>query len=345
MWASFCHFAAVPAGSVAIPLDGLSPGLPPSHAFSLLKPPELPWNFTHLPYVNPDAPKGGTLRIRDRTRFDNLNVAVDKGDLQEAVYNIYDTLMSFSARELGVCYCLLCQTVQVAADWTWIRFELRPEARWHDGTRLTVDDVIFSFETFRARDPVSGAPYNINDYLIFQDISQIYKLNDQSILFKFDHPNRDLMGFIASTPILPRHFWMNLDVHRQTIEKPLGSGPYKIASVDSGRLFVLERVQDYWGIDLPINKGQNNFERIEHIYFGDESSSFEAFKAHQFDFIFETSAKNWATNYDFPKLKEGLVKKEAVEITSVMGLNGIAFNLRKERFQDRRVRPSRQSCR
>ncbi|PWU16244.1 MAG: hypothetical protein C5B49_10750 [Bdellovibrio sp.] len=321
------------------PARRLSPGRPPSHAFSLLAPAKLPANFHHFPYVNPDAPKGGTIHMYDFTPFNNLNVFAGVG-LQQGLFQIYDSLMVASNAEAAVFYCLLCKTVEVARDWSWVQFELRPEARWHDGQLLTADDVIFTFDTHRNRNGASGAssakPINPLD-----DIRDIEKIGEKSVRFVLKGPNRDLIGELVRFSILPKHSWKDRKhlIYERGTGIPLGSGPYEIVHVDPGHMVAYQRVKDYWGADLPVNRGQYNFDSLEYAYYGDQAAIFKAFKAHQIEYFREGSPKQWSLGYDFAAVKQGLIKREEVPLSADLGMNGMAFNLRRKRFfEDRRVR-------
>jgi microcin C transport system substrate-binding protein len=211
-------------------------------------------------------------------------------------------------------------------------FNLRPEARWHDGTPLTAEDIVFTFETLRDK----GRPHYRYYYA---NVAKVEALGPHQVKFSFSGPkNRELPHIMGQLPALPKHWWKDRDFERTSLEPPLGSGPYRIGKLDPPRSMTVERVKDYWGRDLPVNRGRNNYDGIRYEYFRDQTVALEAFKAHQYDIRSETSAKNWATSYDFPALKAGLVVKEAIPHSNPTGMQGFAFNIRRPMFQDPRVR-------
>ncbi|MGE0231401.1 MAG: extracellular solute-binding protein [Flavobacteriaceae bacterium] len=290
-------------------------------------------DFTHFDYVNPDAPKGGTLRLSAIGSFDSLNPFIVKGTPAGGVTLIYDTLMESAADEPSSEYGLLAEAVSYPEDFSSVTYRLRPEARWHDGEPITAEDVVWSLETLKKSHPFYNAYY--------RNVVSAEVTGEREVTFRFDQKgNRELPQITGQIRVLPRHYWQSesRDFSTTTLEPPLGSGPYKIGAVQPGRSITLERVDDYWGKDLPVNAGRHNFDRITYEYFRDTTVALEAFKADTFDIRLESSAKAWATSYDFPALKRGDVIKEVFKTKNAEPMQGLVFNLRREQFADPRVR-------
>lgn len=303
-----------------------------THGMSLFGDLKYPPDFTHLEYVNPDAPKGGELVEDVVGGFDSLNPFIVRGEAGAGSGAIYETLMTSVRDEPSTEYGLLARSVEVPDDLSYVIFNLRPEARWHDGTPLTAEDLVFAFETLRDK----GRPHYRYYY---KDVARAEALGPHQVKFHFSGAkNRELPHIMGQLPALPKHWWKDRDFERTSLEPPLGSGPYRIGKLDPPRSMVVERVKDYWGRDLPINRGRNNYDSIRYEYFRDQTVALEAFKAYQYDIRSETSAKNWATQYDFPALKSGLVIKEAIPHSNPTGMQSFAFNIRRPMFQDPRVR-------
>ena len=341
-----------PAFIVLLALASLSTaGAEPEkhHALSLIRAPKYPADFKHFDYVNPDAPKGGTVKLQSQATFDNLNAAVFRGDLAQGLLGlapIYDSLMLSSLEEASTEYCLLCEWVSFPDDVSSVTFKLRDGARWHDGQPITADDVIFSMEVAKGKDPNTGLPYNPAQAQYYKNIVKGEKTGDREVTFTFDKKgNRELPVIVGQLTIYPKHYWTGKDANgkprditKTTLEPPLGSGPYKIASARAPNSIVYERVPDYWAKDLPVRRGQENFDRIEFEFYGDTNVSLEAFKSGQYDFRQETSSKAWATAYDFPALNDGRVTKREVALETPKPMQAFVFNLRRPKFQDVRVR-------
>ncbi len=319
------------------------------HALSLIRTPKYPADFKHFDYVNPDAPKGGTVKLQSQATFDNLNTAVFRGDLAQGLLGaapIYDSLMLSSLEEASTEYCLLCEWVSYPSDVSSVTFKLRDSAKWHDGQPITVDDVIFSMEVAKGKDPNTGLPYNPAQAQYYKNVVKGEKTGDSEVTFTFDTKgNRELPVIVGQLTVYPKHYWFGKDANgkprdiaKTTLEPPLGSGPYRIASVRAPNSIVYERVPDYWAKDLPVRRGQENFGRIEFEFYGDTNVSLEAFKSGQYDFRQETSAKSWATAYDFPALTDGRVTKREVALEIPKPMQAFVFNLRQPKFQDVRVR-------
>jgi microcin C transport system substrate-binding protein len=310
------------------------------HALSLFGDVKYPADFKRFDYVNPDAPKGGVTRLISIGTFDNFNIAVAgiKGNLAAAAAQIYETLMAKSQDEIVTEYGLLAEAAAHPDDCSWVIYRLRKEARWHDGKPVTPEDVIFSLETLKKQSPFYGAYY--------RHVVKAEKSGERDIKFTFDGPgNRELPTIVGEVPVLPKHWWEGTDeqgrkrdISLTTLEKPLGSGPYRIKDFVAGRSVVLERVRDYWGANLPVRIGQNNFDEMRFEYYRDNNVALEAFKADQADWIAENSAKQWATAYEFPAVVDKRVVKEEFPITDSGRMQGFVFNLRREQFRDARLR-------
>lgn len=303
------------------------------HALTLYdEPPKYAAGFSHFDYVNPQAPKGGTLRQAGFGGFDSLNPFINKGVAADEISLIYDTLTRRSLDEPFTEYGLLAERIEKAPDNRWVRFHLRREARFHDGQPVTAADVVFSFETLMQH----GAPQYKAYYA---DVAQAVAESEHSVRFDFRQAgNRELPMIVGQLPVLPRHYWAERDFNRTSLEPPLGSGPYRVAEVRAGRSIRYARVEDWWGKDLPVNRGQYNFDSLVIDYYRDNTVALEALKAGQFDFWIETSAKNWATAYDTPAVREGRLIREEIANHNPTGMQGFLFNLRRPLFQDVRVR-------
>ena len=314
----------------------LSPALALSagqHAITLYgEAPKYPATFTHFDYVNPDAPKGGTLRQAGFGGFDSFNPFINKGVAEENIGLIYDSLTKRSLDEPFSEYGLLAERIERDPQNRWVRYHLRQEARFHDGQPVTADDVVFTFESLMAH----GSPLYKTYYA---DVAKVLAESPRSVRFEFKHANnRELPMILGQLSILPKHWWAGRNFADGTLDIPVGSGPYRIERFQAGRTIRYTRVKDWWGENLPVNRGQNNFDAIEVDYYRDNTVALEALKAGQFDFWLETSAKNWATAYDNPAVREGRLKKDEIANHNPAGMQGFIFNTRRELFQDVRVR-------
>ena len=296
--------------------------------------------FKMFEYVNAKAPKGGTARQIALGTYDNFNpvIAGVKGSLAAGVDLLYDTLLVASLDEVSSEYGLIAESVSYPEDHSSATYRLRPEAKWHDGTPITPDDVIFSFESYKKLSPHSAAYY--------RHVSKIEKTGDHEVTFTFDAPgNRELPQIVGELTVLPKAWWTGTDkdgkqrdIGATTLEPPLGSGPYKIKEFTPGRAIALERVKNYWASNLNVNIGRDNFDELHFEYFRDTTVALEAFKADTVDWRTENSAKNWATAYDFPAVNDKRVLLEEFPIRNVGIMQGFAFNIRREKFQNPRVR-------
>lgn len=303
-----------------------------SHGIAIHGLPETPADAKHLAYVNPNAPKGGTIKLAGRGTFDSLNPFILKGTAAGAVGLVYESLLESNYDEASTGYGLLAETIEVPTDRSWAIFTLRAEARWHDGKPVTADDVVFSFNILKEK----GAP----QYAVYyQDVKTAERLDERRVKFTFaGGDNHELPNIIGQLTVLPKHWWATREFDKTSLEIPLGSGPYRIDSLEAGRFIVARRVADYWGRDLWLNKGRHNFDTVRYDYYRDEQVAFEAFKAGQIDYREEFTSRLWATAYDFPAVKSGAVKMLTLPHSSTLPMQGVIFNLRKEPFRDRRFR-------
>ncbi|ETR77362.1 hypothetical protein X566_06780 [Afipia sp. P52-10] len=344
------HLLQTSAALAVAPLAKLSGGIAHAqtaeggvtwrHALSLFDEIKYPPGFERFDYVNPSAPKGGVARQISLGTFDNFNVAVAgvKGSIAPGIARIYETLMTQSQDEISTEYGLLVEAVAHPDDFSWATYRLRKEARWHDGKPVSVEDVIYSFDTLKKLSPRYASYYN--------HVTKAEKVGDHEVRFVFDSPgNRELPVIVGQLMVLPKHWWegsdkdgRKRDITATTLEPPLGSGPYRVKEFSPGRTLVLERVKDYWGVKLPINLGQDNFDELRYEFFRDNIVALEAFKADQADWIIESSAKQWATAYDFPAVREKRVVIEEFPIRSSGRMQAFVFNQRRELFKDARFR-------
>lgn len=324
---------------LAVPLAAAAQAEPVrKHALSLINPPEYPADFSHFKYVNPAAPAGGTLRLSQIGTFDTLNPFAIKGVPAAGLALMYDQLLASSLDEPSVEYAQVAEWVSHPDDYSSVTFGIREGARWHDGEPVTVEDVIFSFEALKANLPFWK--------LYWQNVTKAEQTGPREVTFSFDvQGNRELPLIMGQLSVLPKHYWTGTgadgqprDITKTTLEPPLGSGPYRIASVTAGRTIVYERVADYWGKDLAVARGQFNFGEIRQEYFRDQTAAFEQFKAGALDLYIESSAKNWATAYDFDATKDGRVVKQNIALKTGEAMQAFVFNTRRAKFQDRRLR-------
>ena len=306
------------------------------HALTLFSDIKYQPGFTHFDYVNPRAPKGGRVRFGLLGSFDNLNPYTFKGETASAVQN--DALLTTSLDEPSTEYGLVATSVWHPEDRSMVVYRLRPEARFHDGRPMTAADAIWSMEALRQSHPFYNSYY--------KNIAKAEQTGEHEVTFTFTQTgNRELPLITGQLPVLPQHWWTAKDdkgrqrnINDTTLEVPLGSGPYVASEVKPGVSVRLKRVDDYWGKDLPVNIGTDNFEEIEYIYFRDSNVMFEAFKSDQFDWRTESSSKIWATGYDFPAVKAGRVVTEKITLSQVEGMQAWALNTRRDKFKDPRVR-------
>ncbi len=310
-------------------------------AVSLTGPPKYEAGFKNFDWVNPAAPKGGRIRYHFKPgSFDSFNIFPAQGspDVGLVFLHLHSTLFAASPDESSAEYAQVAEWMSYPPDFSSATFGLRPTARFHDGKPMTPDDVVFSFEALKVSSPSYSGDY--------KNVIKAEKTGPNEVKFSFDVTgNRELPNIVSQLPVLPKHWWQAnndtgepRDLAKSSLELPLGSGPYKIKSFEAGSRVVFERVKDWWGTDLPVNKGQWNFDEVEFLYFRERTAAFETFKRGDIDIWQEASAKSWATEFDFDALRRGLVKKEVVPVSRVAPMQGFIMNQRRKVFQDVRVR-------
>jgi len=308
------------------------------HGLSLFGDLKYPASFNHFDYVNPDAPKGGRARLFSVGSFDSLNPYTFKGNATGLIGQTMDSLMTSSFDEASSEYGLIAEAVRMPDDFSSVTFKLRPEARFHDGSPVTPEDVIWSMSELKKSHPA----YNF----YYKNVTSGEKTGDLEVTFRFSESgNRELPQIVGQLPVLSKAWWTGKNdkgetrnLSETTLEPPLGNGAYKVASVKPGRSISLEKVDDYWGKDLPVNRGSNNFDELFTAYYRDSTVALEAFKGDEYDFRVESSSKDWATAYDFPAVKRGDVIKEEITLKNSQGMQSFAFNIRRKKFADARVR-------
>ncbi|MBI3451463.1 MAG: ABC transporter substrate-binding protein [Rhodospirillales bacterium] len=290
-------------------------------------------DFRHFDYADPKAIKGGDVKFHAIGTFDSFNTFILRGVPTGLVLSTYDQLMAGSSDEPFTRYCLVCETIEVPADRSWVAFNLRPEARFHDGSPITPEDVIWTFETLKTKGHPSYRSY-------YAGVMKAEKTGPRQVKFTFTpgEENNELPLIVSELYVLPRAYWQSRDFEKTTLEPPLGSGPYRIDSFEAGRFVTLRRVPDYWAINLPVNVGKNNFDVIRYDYYRDQTVALEAFKAGEYDIRPENQALAWATLYESPALAAGLIKKVEIPTRTVSGMQGFAMNTRRDAFKDPRVR-------
>ena len=290
--------------------------------------------FPHFDYVNPGAPKGGVLRMAVVANgFDTFNPFVIRGVAAAGINTyLYDTLMEPSADEPFSAYGLIAESIETPEDRSYVTFHLRDEARFQDGEPITAKDVKFSFDVLTTE----GHPFYRNYYA---DVSEVIIEDDQTIRFEFgDTNNRELPLILGQLPVLPSHYWKDREFGDNGLTPPVGSGPYRIGDFEAGRSITFKRVEDYWARNIGVRKGRFNFDEIHYDYYKDDTVALESFRAGNFDFRVESSAKNWATAYTGTQFDSGKVKTEAVEHGRPAGMQAFAMNTRRQVFSDPGVR-------
>jgi len=326
------RFSALLAASLVFLAAAASAQVMRSHGIAMHGDLKYGPDFRHFDYANPAAPSGGEVRFHAVGTFDSFNAWILGGVPAGVGAVSLDTLMVSSADEPFSKYCLLCETIEVPADRSWITFHLRPQARFHDGKPVTADDVIWTFETIRTK----GHPFFRSYY---GSVQKVEKLDERSVKFSFaDGTNRELPLIVGELPVFSKAWWSTRDFSRPSLEPQLGSGPYRIDTFEAGRFVTLRRVNDYWGRDLPVRRGHNNFDVMRYDWYRDPTVALEAFKAGEYDIRQENQALAWATRYQGPGLERGLYKKEEIAEERTSGMQGFVMNLRREPFRDPRVR-------
>lgn len=307
-----------------------------AHGISTFAELKYPADFPHLDYVNPDAPKGGEISIWAFGSYDNMHAYTIKGSAERLSSVFFESLLAGTADEIGSGYCLLCETLEYPKDRSWVIFNLRPEAKFSDGSPLTAEDVVFSYETFRDK----GLPSYRAQLTQKVETAEAMGPHQVKFTFKTDAPKRDLPQDVGSIPIFSKaHYIANdRDFEETSLEPLLGSGPYVVKELDVGKTSVYGYNEDYWGADLPINIGRNNFATLRLEYYADYNSAFEGFKGGTYTFRNEASSKTWATSYDFPAVENGQVKKVELPDGNKATNQAFILNTRNPHLQDRRVR-------
>ena len=303
-----------------------------SHGISVFGDLKYPPDFKHFSYVNPKAPKGGSLHLGATGTFDNLNPYILKGVSAEGMDLVFDTLMVGAADEAAAEYGLIAESVEIAKDKSSIIFNLRPIARWQDGSPITADDVVFSFNTLLAE----GHPQY---QLYYQDVDTVKKLSDYRVQFTFKNTtNRELPLLVGQLPIISKQYYQNHTFNETTLTAPMGSGPYKVIAVTPGRSITYQRIPHYWADSLPVLKGRYNFDTIRYDYYRDDTVAVEALKAGEYDFRKENIAKTWAKSYNIDAVSDGRMTKEVLQDGTPTGMQAFVFNTRRAKFQDPKVR-------
>lgn len=320
-----------------------------SHAITILGTPALPKDFKNFPYVNPDAPKGGEVTFAMVGSFDGFNPYILRGNAAiglgaswqpgvggtaagAAGGHVWESLLVGSANEVATGYGHLAETIEVPADGMWIAFDIRPQARFSDGTPVTAQDVVWTFNTLMEK----GRP---SVRVAYQDVKDAVAESDRRVVFHFkSNQNRELPLLVGGLPVLSMKWWSTRDFTKPLTEAPLGSGPYKVEKFELGRSVTYVRDPNWWARDMPTGRGFHNFDRVRIEYFRDPTVAFQAFKAGQIDYRQENISKQWATAYDFPAVANGLVRKDEIEHHLPLGIQGWIFNTRRPQFADRRVR-------
>jgi microcin C transport system substrate-binding protein len=324
-------------------------GVRRSHGFTVLGEPALPANFKAFPYVNVNAPKGGSVNLAAIGTFDSFNPFILRGTAEahgggpwlvlpggsgsgSSVGHLWETLLTSSADEIATGYCHLCESIEVPADKTWVTFNLRPEAKFSDGVPVTAEDVAWTYKTLLAQ----GRP---SIRVQMTDVKDVVVEGPLRLRFNFKtSQNRELPLIVGGLPVLPKHYFDGRDFTRPLTDAPIGSGPYRVASFELGRSVIYARDPNWWAKDMPTGRGTNNFDQVRYEYFRDATVAMEAFKAGKADIRSENIAKNWATTYDFPAVRDGAVIKREYKHKLPTGIQGFAMNTRRAVFADPRVR-------
>jgi microcin C transport system substrate-binding protein len=305
-----------------------------AHALAMHGEPKYGPDFKHFDYVNPDAPKGGELRqsVPNSTTFESFNPFIVRGRPAAGSGSMYESLTVASNDEAFTQYGLLAQFIETPDDRSWVAFTLHPEARWWDGTPVTPEDVVFTFETLKKK----GQPFY---RFYYRSVAKVEKTDDREVRFSFvPGDNRELPLIIGQMSVLCKAYWESRNFEEPSLDLPISSGPYRITDFEPGRYVTARRVEGYWGRNLPVNVGTNNWDSVRYIYYKDETVALEAFKAGEFDFRQERSAKIWATGYNVPQVADGRIVKEQIPNEEPTGMQCFAYNIRRPLFQDRHVR-------
>ena len=306
-----------------------------SHAIAMHGEPKYDQNFISVEYVSNNAEKGGSIVRSAIGTYDTFNPFTLKGTSAAGIGLLYESLTVGSSDEAFTEYGLLAKSIEWPDDRSWVTFTLRDEAKWHDGKKITSDDVVWTFNTLMEK----GHPFYKYYY---GDVSEVIKITENKVKFEFStNTNKELVLIVGQLPVLPKHYWENKNFEETTLDVPIGSGPYKVKSFDAGRSITYELDMDYWGFEnniVPIKVGKDNMGSIRYDYYKDRGVEREAFKSGEIDFFSENTSKEWATGYDIDAVTEGLIKKELIPHENPQGMQAFAFNTRKDIFADKRVR-------
>ena len=325
--ARFCALILL-AFNVNATVNHPSPSVIKSHAIAMHGEVKYPVDFTHFDYVSTSAAKGGKVRRSSIGTFDSLNPFIAKGNADGNIGMIYETLMTQSGDEAYSVYGLVAESVEYPEDRSWIIFHLNPKARFHDGHQIDADDIVFSFNTLMEK----GAPQYKQ---LYKGVKSVNALSAQAVKFNFKGSNnKELVLTVAGIPVLPKHYWVDREFDKSSLDIPLGSGPYRVKNMDPGRHITYQRVKDYWSKDLPVNRGHYNFDDIRFDYYRDRNIELEAFKAGEYDFRVEYTSKSWATEYTGSKFDSGEIIKRKVKDQSPQGIQAFILNTRRKPFDD-----------
>ena len=306
-----------------------------SHAIAMHGEPKYDQNFISVEYVSNNAEKGGNIVRSAIGTYDTFNPFTLKGTSAAGIGLLYESLTVGSSDEAFTEYGLLAKSIEWPDDRSWVTFTLRDEAKWHDGKKITSDDVVWTFNTLMEK----GHPFYKYYY---GDVSEVIKITENKVKFEFStNTNKELVLIVGQLPVLPKHYWENKNFEETTLDVPIGSGPYKVKSFDAGRSITYELDMNYWGFKnniVPIKVGKDNMGSIRYDYYKDRGVEREAFKSGEIDFFSENTSKEWATGYDIDAVTEGLIKKELIPHENPQGMQAFAFNTRKDIFADKRVR-------
>lgn len=305
----------------------------PAHGVAMHGEPLYPADFTHYAYTNPQAPKGGTLRLGTTGTFDSLNPFIVKGRPGQGMRGlVFESLMDRSQDEAFTLYGLIAQSVDMPEDRSRVTFKLNPAAKFSDGTPVTVEDVIFTWETLKEK----GKPFHRSYY---SKVVKIERPEANAITFIFNEEgDREIPLIMGLMPILPKHIFKDGVFENASLEAPIGSGPYRVKKAEAGAQIIYERREDYWGKDLAVNVGRHNVDELIYDYYLDSNAAFEAFKKGLYDMRAESDPTRWATGYDFPAVKEGRIRKQSFVKQVPSGMKAMVFNTRRPQFKDKQVR-------
>ncbi|WP_422138737.1 extracellular solute-binding protein [Endozoicomonas sp. ALC020] len=300
-------------------------------SFTLIGTHKYPDSFTHFAYTNPNAPKGGVLRLARTGSFDTLNPFNGKGTVPDYVYHTYGSLMTRSADEPHSLYPFLAEAIEYPDDFSWVAFHINPAAKFSDNHPLTSKDVVFTFELFKKE----GSPFLKN---LYKDVVRVEKTSPYRVVFYLDKPGRKQLALLAYLRVLPHHYWHTRNFQDKHLDSPVTSGPLKIKQVRLGQNITFERVRNYWAVNLPSQKGRYNFDEIRVDYYRDHQAVTEGFRAGLYDVHQETDTQKWHRSFSFPAVKEGRVLKQDIAILYPPGMSALAFNLRRDKFKSPALR-------